>query len=193
MTAWEEAIEASTFKFIEELERRGFRADDSTLTGMVGEDADAVRVEIVLPEDFPFAPPVVSPPNDFPRSGTANVAGPCACTRQTVERTCPGWSWMSSSHSSSAGSPSPTSGWASDFPDLDLERYFEQVDEPLVVYGDLDELNNRFVQLRHSGARHSRDGAWLDPEEEAGREGPCLRLRHQHRRTGRAARPAGMT
>ena len=40
------------------------------------------------------------------------------------------------------------SGWISDFADLDLERYFEQVTAPLVVYGDLDELNNRFVQLR---------------------------------------------
>ena len=46
----------------------------------------------------------------FPGLGTVNVAGPCACTPQTVERTCPGWSWMSSSHSSSAGSLSQRRG-----------------------------------------------------------------------------------
>lgn len=149
MTAWEEAIEASSFSFIEELERRGFRADDSTLAGMLGEGADAVRIEIVLPDDFPFAPPVVSPPSDFPRSWHRERSGAmCLYTADgrenlpwlvvdeflaLVER------WIAES----------TSGWANDFPDLDLERYFEQVDEPLVVYGDLDELNNQFVQLRH--------------------------------------------
>ena len=40
-------------------------------------------------------------------------------------------------------------GWIGDTPDLDLDRYFTQVaDEPLVVYGDLDPVTNRFIQLR---------------------------------------------
>lgn len=68
MTAWDEAIEASTFNFIEEMERRGFRADDRTLTGTVGDGDGALRIHIDLPSEFPYAPPVVSPPDDFPRS-----------------------------------------------------------------------------------------------------------------------------
>lgn len=53
MTAWDEAIEASTFTFIEELERRGFRADDRTLTGTVGNGAEVVRIEVALPVRAP--------------------------------------------------------------------------------------------------------------------------------------------
>lgn len=149
MTAWDEAIEASTFTFIEELERRGFRADDRTLTGTVGNGAEVVRIEVALPDGFPFAPPVVSPPDDFPRSWHRERNG-AMCLYPADGRENLPWlvvddfvalvsRWLDES----------ASGWANDFPDLDLERYFRQADEPLVVYGDLDELNNKFVQLRH--------------------------------------------
>lgn len=151
MTAWDEAIEACIFTFIEELERRGFRADDRTLTGTVGEGDVAVRVQIDLPKGFPYAPPAVSPPDDFPRSWHRERNG-AMCLYPSDGRDDLPWldidrflaivtRWIAESRSE----------WPGDFPDLDLERYFEQADAPLVVYGDLDSLNNNFVQLRHEG------------------------------------------
>ena len=152
MTAWDEAIEASTFNFIEQMERRGFHADDRTLTGTVGEGDGAIRLQIDLPNDFPYAPPVVSPPGDFPRSWHRERSG-AMCLYPSDGRDHLPWldveqflalvaRWIAESRS----------GWPGDFPDLDLERYFQQADDPLVVYGDLDALNNNFVQLRRSGS-----------------------------------------
>lgn len=152
MSNWEEAIEGHTFQFVEELERRGFRADGGiTLTGMVGVDADAVRVEVTLPDDFPFAPPLVSPPADFPPSWHRERNG-VMCLYAADDRQNLPWldvddfvalveRWTSESKA----------GWPGDLPDLELERYFEQTADPLIVYGDLDDLNNKFVQLRHLG------------------------------------------
>lgn len=152
MTAWDEAIEASTFAFIEKLERRGFHADDRTLAGTVGEGDAAVRVRVDLPDAFPYAPPVVSPPDGFPGSWHRERTG-AMCLYPTDGRDDLPWldveqflalvaRWIAESRS----------GWPGDFPDLDLERYFEQSADPLVVYGDLDVLNNRFVQLRREGS-----------------------------------------
>lgn len=148
MTAWEEVIGASTFAFVEALERRGFRADARNLTGRVGVGAGAVQVEIDLPHGFPFEPPIVSPPAGFPRSWHRERNG-AMCLYPAEGRDNLPWldvgefvalveRWLAESGQ----------GWASDFPDLDLERYFEQAVEPLVVYGDLDMLTNKFVQLR---------------------------------------------
>ncbi|WP_159808633.1 ThiF family adenylyltransferase [Cellulomonas citrea] len=152
MTAWDEAIKSSVFEFTEELERRGFRADERTLTGAVGAGVDAVRVEIALPDSFPFAPPVVSPPASFPRSWHRERDG-AMCLYPLDHRQKLPWldvddflalveRWIVES----------TAGWSGDFPDLDLERYFPQSAAPLVVYGDLDELTNRFIQFRHYGS-----------------------------------------
>lgn len=68
MSQWEEEIEAGTFRFVEELERCGFRADGRILDGTVGLGDDALRVEITLPDGFPFTPPRVLAPAGFPRS-----------------------------------------------------------------------------------------------------------------------------
>jgi molybdopterin/thiamine biosynthesis adenylyltransferase len=149
MTVWDDAVESSTFEFIEKLERRGFRADERTLTGWVGANADAVRVETVLPDGFPFAPPVVSPPAGFPRSWHRERDG-AMCLYTADDRQNLPWldvddflalveRWIAESRA----------GWPGDFPDLDLERYFPQDEAPLVVYGDLDMLSNKFIQLRH--------------------------------------------
>jgi hypothetical protein len=148
MSQWEEEIEAGTFRFVEELERRGFRADGRILDGTVGLGDDALRVEITLPDGFPFTPPRVLPPAGFPRSWHRERDG-AMCLYPSDGRDDLPWldvgdflalveRWIIESNS----------GWPGDFPDLDLERYFEQAAEPLVVYGDLDELNNKFVQLR---------------------------------------------
>lgn len=148
MSNWEEAIEARAFQFVEELERRGFRADGRVLTGTVGVDTDAVRVEVTLPDGFPFAPPLVSPPADLPRSWHRERSG-AMCLYPTEGRDDLPWLEVEEFLSRVARWVAESkSGWMGDFPDLDLERYFAQAKAPLVVYGDLDELNNRFVQLR---------------------------------------------
>jgi molybdopterin/thiamine biosynthesis adenylyltransferase len=152
MTAWDEAMEASTFEFVEELERRGFRSDGRVLTGAVETGANTVRIEVTLPDGFPFAPPQVSPPADFPRSWHRERNG-AMCLYPADGRDNLPWldvedflslvvRWIVES----------ASGWPGDFPDLDLERYFPQAEARLVVYGDLDMLDNRFVQLR--GQKH---------------------------------------
>lgn len=149
MTGWEDAIEAATADFIEQLERRGFLVAGTCLSGDMHIDASAVPIRIEIPESFPFVPPVVWPPDDFPRSwhrdlngamclypadGRANLPwlGPDDFLR-TCER------WLKES----------MTGWTRDFPDLDLDRYFTSGDEPLVVYGDLEALSTPFIQLRH--------------------------------------------
>lgn len=164
MTDWEEAIKASTFAFVEALERRGFHAIDQALTGEVGEGAGAVRVEIRLPDDFPFAPPVVVPPEDFPRSWHRERNG-SMCLYPADGRDDLPWlvpddflelvqRWLTETRS----------GWVGDFPDLDLERYFKPSDEPLVVYGDLDHLGNKFVQFRRGGRITRLTGAGSIPK-----------------------------
>lgn len=164
MTVWEEAIKASTFAFVEALERRGFHAVDQVLTGPVGEGVDAVQVEIRLPDEFPFAPPVVLPPKEFPRSWHRERNG-AMCLYPADGRDDLPWlvedeflelvqRWLTETRS----------GWVGDFPDLDLERYFEQSDEPLVVYGDLDHLGNQFVQFRRGGQITRLTGAGSIPK-----------------------------
>ena len=149
MTGWEDAIDAATVEFIEQLEQRGFLADGRCLSGEMHIDSSAVSIRIEIPESFPFVPPVVWLPEDFPRSWHRDLnGGMCLYSADGREnlpwlipddflRTCERWLKES------------VAGWTSDFPDLDLDRYFTCVDEPLVVYGDLDALSGPFIQLRH--------------------------------------------
>lgn len=149
MTLWEESIDAATFQFVEHMGRRGFRADGRSLIGAAGGGSDTVTVQVTLPEAFPFAPPVVAPQTDFPRSWHRELDGAmCLYPREGRENL----PWLDVDELIAtvnlwiAGS---TTGWATDFPDLDLDRYFTPSPEPLVVYGDLDKLNSQFVQLKH--------------------------------------------
>lgn len=148
MTHWDEAIAHQTFQFTESLERRGFSAHERTLTGNVGQDDEAVAVEIVVPPGFPFLPPVVTPLTDFPRSWHRERSG-AMCLYTEDQRKDLQWldvddflatvaRWIKNSRA----------GWVDDFPDLDLERYFDLADEKLVVYGDLDQIAGNYVQLR---------------------------------------------
>lgn len=168
MNDWEESVESSTFEFIEKLERVGFKADGRTLTGAVGVGADSVWVQVVLPAGFPFSPPVVSPPSDFPRSWHRERNG-AMCLYTVDARQNQPWldvedflalvaRWIIESRT----------GWLGDFPNLDLERYFPQADAPLVVYGDLDQLSNRFVQFRSHGHILRLTGPGAIPKKKGG-------------------------
>ncbi|WP_084125987.1 ThiF family adenylyltransferase [Demequina sp. NBRC 110054] len=166
MTSWDEAIAATTFEFIESMEQKGFRADERTLTGTVGEGADAVRVEILVTDSFPFAPPAAWPPSDFPRSWHRELSG-AMCLYSADDRQNLPWldvddflalveRWIYESKA----------GWQQDFPDLDLERYFPQVDAPLIVYGDLDRLGS-VVQFRTQGDVVRIKGAHTLPKKKS--------------------------
>jgi hypothetical protein len=149
MTVWEDAIEAATAEFVEQLEQRGFHADGRKVRGSMPGNTATVELQIEIPDAFPFTPPIVSPPDDYPRSWHRELSG-AMCLYPTDGREDLPWldiddflktvaRWLDES----------ASGWAADSPDLDLDRYFPQLsDEPLVVYGDLDSVNNRFVRFR---------------------------------------------
>jgi len=152
MIEWGEAVEAAAAAFVEELERRGFANRDGALTGAVAVDGGSVGVVVRLTEAFPFEPPKVVPPENVPRSWHRERDGAMCLYPNDGWQTLP-WldvddlldmvkRWL---HESSAG-------WRDDTPDLDLERYFPSApDGRLVVYGDLDDITDAFIQLRHKG------------------------------------------
>lgn len=127
MTTWHEAIEARVFEFAEGLERRGFRAAGRALTGSVGEGALEVPVQVELTERFPFAPPVVRPPTEFPRSWHRELDG-AMCLYPAD-----GWAsmpWLDIDdflETVARWCTESLTGWANDFPDLDLDRYFARL------------------------------------------------------------------
>lgn len=151
MKEWDEAVDSAIFRFVEELEARGFRSDDGSLTGKVGRGDGAVRVQVSLPENFPFAPPIVFPPDGFAGSWHHDRNG-AMCLYPATGRDQLPWldtadfllmveRWLSES----------SSGWQDDFPDVDLESYFERAAEPLVIYGNLDGFSSQFVRMNRDG------------------------------------------
>jgi hypothetical protein len=149
MTGWEDAIEATTTDFTEQLEQRGFLADGQHLIGEMQVDSSAVKIRIEIPESFPFVPPIVWPPEDFPRSWHRELNGAMCLYPAEGRESLP---WLSPDdflQTSARWLKESATGWTDDFPALDLDRYFTSIDEPLVVYGDLDALSSSFIQLRH--------------------------------------------
>lgn len=149
MIIWKEAVAATTGEFVEMLERRGFSWTGSSWTGDVAGAEDPVRVRVQLNDNFPFSPPQVFPPDDFPMSWHRETNG-AMCLYPTEGRESLPWlkiddflqmiqRWLEES----------ATGWQGDLPVLDLDRYFPPAPaEPLIIYDNLDKLNNKFVQLR---------------------------------------------
>lgn len=149
MTNWNDAIEAATADFVEQLEQRGFLADGRHLSGDLLVGSSAVKIRIEIPESFPFVPPVVWPSEEFPRSWHRELNGAMCLYPADGRENLP---WLSPDEflqTTALWLKASTTGWTDDFPDLDLDRYFADVDAPLVVYGDLDSLSSPFIQLRH--------------------------------------------
>lgn len=149
MSIWEEAVAAARSEFVEMLERRGFSRLGSVWTGSVAGAVALVRVRVQLGDDFPFKPPRVFPPDDFPMSWHRESNG-AMCLYPPEGGESLSWlevddflemiqRWLKESET----------GWQGDLPVLDLDRYFSPAPaEPLIIYDDLDQLNNKFVQLR---------------------------------------------
>lgn len=149
MTLWEDAIEAATADYVEQLEQRGFLADGQHLSGDLQVDSSVVPIRIEIPDSFPFVPPIVWPPDDFPRSWHREQSGAMCLYPGDNRENLP---WLDADNflaTTGQWLRQSIDGWVGDFPDLDLERYFGQASERLVTYGDLDALSSRFIQLRY--------------------------------------------
>ena len=140
---WAERLEAERNGFVDDLVSRGFRlVGAGPEPRLVGEltyppnaDADAVAVEISLPEGWPYQPTKVRPtawsePLSWHQEAngalclfpTSTAGLPWADPDQLLERVA---RWFSQA----------AAGWPDDEPDLDLERYFESaVNEEFLVY-----------------------------------------------------------
>ncbi|MFG1909444.1 ThiF family adenylyltransferase [Kribbella sp. NPDC048928] len=149
MTDWEDAIEAASAEFVEQLEQRGFHADGRMLTGDLPGIDGPIELRIELPDAFPFTPPIVSPPNDYPCSWHRELSGAMCLYPADGRENLPWLDVDNFLRTVARWLDESASGWTADSPDLDLERYFPQLpDEPLVVYGDLDSITNRFIGFR---------------------------------------------
>jgi len=153
MTKWQDSVAAAAFEFYEDLERCGFQPCGSGLIGKVDGATSPILVRIVIPDGFPYLPPIAFPPNDFPRSWHRGTDGAMCLYGADGRENLP-WSraedflniverWLKESET----------GWPEDSPDLDLERYFSRSsDEPLLVYGELDSLAGCFIRLKRQGS-----------------------------------------
>lgn len=158
MSQWTEELEAARFRFVEALEQRGLVADDeTTLTGHVPTENGNQLVQVRLPDEFPYRPPVVLPDENFPRSWHRDRDGAmCLYGDNSDEELA--WlnpdeflvmvkRWFNES----------AAGWPGDAPVLDLDRYFERsTDPPLLLYGDLTDLT--YVKFKDTKVTRTVDG-----------------------------------
>lgn len=149
MSSWEDAVASAKERFVEMLQRQGFSYVRGVLIGEVTGDYGSASVKIKFGESFPFKPPRAFPPEDFPSSWHRELDG-AMCLYPVEGRESLPWllegdfltmirRWLTES----------ASGWPGDLPVLDLDRYFlPDLDQQMIVYEDLDLLENQFIQLR---------------------------------------------
>ncbi|MBC2592392.1 HesA/MoeB/ThiF family protein [Rhodococcus aetherivorans] len=153
MSDWHLVRRGACADFIDRLEQRGFSAvsegQGAVLHGSVAV-ADVLHpVRIEVGRRFPFHPPRVVPEASVPRSWHRERDG-AMCLYAVGDRD--GLPWLDVDdflHLVSRWFEQTMTGWTADSPDLDLERYFDPVDDHrLVVYSDLDPLVNGYIRLR---------------------------------------------
>ena len=153
---WAERLEAERNGFVDDLVSRGFRlVGAGPEPRLVGEltyppNADAVAVEISLPEGWPYRSTKVRPtawsePLSWHQEAngalclfpTSTAGLPWADPEQLLERVA---RWFRQA----------AAGWPDDEPDLDLERYFESaVDEEFLVYDGVQSLLGKQIKVGH--------------------------------------------
>lgn len=149
MSMWSEARATARAQFVDALEQRRFApTGPDTWAGSVEAVGRSWRVRVRIDGRFPFAPPSVFPPDEVPSSWHRDRDG-AMCLYPGVGREALPWldvedflatvgRWLAET----------VDGWTRDSPDLDLQRYFEpSPDLRLVLYGDLDRLIGRSVEL----------------------------------------------
>lgn len=158
MTQWAEELEATRFRFVEALEQRGLvAADEVTLNGHVTTHQGPQRVQVRLPDDFPFRPPRVHPDEDLPRSWHRERDGAMCLYGEGSDEELP---WLNTDDFLAMVARwfnESDAGWPGDLPVLDLDRYFDSSDDPhMVLYGDLTNLT--YVRFKASRLTLAVDG-----------------------------------
>lgn len=152
--------------FASDLRRRGFETSGaSELTGRVSTSMQEHAVRVELWPDFPFGPPRVFPPDDFPGSWHLQ-AGSGMCLYHGDDLS--GLPWLDADEFLALVArwfTESETGWQGDFPFLDLEAYIGMAEDEqrLVIYFDLQGLawvklieTDRCIMVGGRGARPSR-------------------------------------
>lgn len=168
MTLWEERIAATRVAFSESLEQLGWRRIGSSEFERklwVGDIEHHTRIQ--LGAGFPFTPPRVFPSPETPASWHRERDGAMCLYPEVGRGSLP---WLDASDLCATIErwlQSTDDGWPADAPDMDLERYFEPLDElPLVVYDEaLDGLVDRLVRFNVEGPRIVLAGAGVRPRK----------------------------
>jgi len=139
-------------RFIESLERAGLRyVDDATCRGTHSAASGTVDFLVRLDETFPFMPPtvLVEPEDSVPWSWHRYRDGSMCLYTDDDHGTTP---WLDvGSFLTHVGNwiDNTITGWTTDNPDMDLDRYFPRSDRPqLVLYAGLDRYKTPFIMLR---------------------------------------------
>lgn len=172
MTDWNERIEATRTEFIEGLELRGWRlVGESELVSGLSDGVSSQSVLVSLDANFPFTPPRVFPQEDLPASWHRELDGAMCLYPDTGRGSLP---WLDVDDFVATVErwlEATALGWPVDAPDMDLERYFESVQEPLLVVYDesIDALLNRPVRFKIQGSRIELLGSGVKPMKASGR------------------------
>ncbi|MEV8266232.1 ThiF family adenylyltransferase [Microbacterium sp. NPDC076911] len=168
MTLWEERIAATRVVFGESLEHLGWRpAGDSEFESVVQMGESEHHIRIQLGPDFPFTPPRVFPPLDTPASWHRELDGAMCLYPEVGRGSLP---WLDAADLCATINlwlQATDHGWPADAPDMDLERYFEPLDEmSLVIYDErMDKLVDRLVRFNVEGPRIVLAGAGARPRK----------------------------
>jgi hypothetical protein len=138
--------------FVESLEQAGLRyVDDATFRGTHTAARGTIDFIVTLDEAFPFMPPkvVVDPQESVPWSWHRYRDGSMCLYTDDDHGTTPWLAVEAFLGQVGAWIDNTLSGWTTDNPDMDLDRYFTRADQPLLVlYADLDRYETPFVELR---------------------------------------------
>lgn len=165
MSLWDERLLLTRALFVERLLDLG---GEMIGTGRIGLSVDTrhgvKRVRVELPVDFPFSPPRVFPGFDLPHSWHRERDGAMCLYGAEGRESLP---WLDSGDFLDLVSrwiESSEAGWPGDTGDLDLERYFEQSVQPLVVYDRaLADIVQGPVRFRFRGSRLMLSGSGGSP------------------------------
>ncbi|QOH59406.1 HesA/MoeB/ThiF family protein [Rhodococcus rhodochrous] len=153
MSDWDLVRMSVCADFIDRLEQRGFsgtsKGQGAVLHGSVSVMDVLHPVRIEVGRSFPFYPPRVVPEGSVPRSWHRERDG-SMCLYAEGDRD--GLPWLDVDDFLNLVNrwfEQTLTGWTEDSPDLDLERYFDSVDDHrLVVYSDLSPLVGSYIRLR---------------------------------------------
>lgn len=152
--------------FEEGLIRAGFVEVDAGWEGPVPRAADSIRVVISLPGGFPFHPPRAAPVDQgaVPWSWHRELDGALCLVAEDDHE---GLWWTDAAaflEHVTAWFEQADAGWQGDRPDLDLDRYFRQSEDPrLYLYDDLEQYRNASVRFRPSKNGTMRIGRGTRP------------------------------